>query len=330
MIKTMRSTNIFFNARLMSTVRFGLVIFALISFLTSGWGFTLKSHASTASSPQRAPSPSTIRIMPANGSAFLVDQRFDIRAEAPPGVTSPLRVALDGRDITEWNNRSYLTKAAVPPPSPTITKASAFLSREWSFSRPGRHTLRGSVEGSAPHEVSFEILPWQGMGAKVRNVILLIGDGMGVAQRTAARIVSRGVTEGRYQNGMLEMDKMQATGLVTTSSLSAMVTDSSPGASCYSTGNKADNNEEGVFPDNTDNDALKTSDPESDAFFDNPRVENISEFLRRKRYLHLTPSFIGSRWRGMLQTLRNSTFPFGHCPAKGIAEESQINQRTGG
>jgi alkaline phosphatase len=286
-IKTMRSTNIFFNARLMSTVRFGLIILPLLYLLTNGWGFMLKSDASTASSPQRIASPATIRIMPANGSAFLVDQRFDIRVEAPPGVTSPLLVALDGRDITEWNNRSYLTKAAIPPPSPALTKAAAFLSREWSFSRPGRHTLRASAEGSAAHEVSFEILPWQSPGPKVRNVILLIGDGMGVAQRTAARIVSRGVTEGRYQNGMLEMDKMQATGLVTTSSLSAMVTDSSPGASCYSTGNKADNNEEGVFPDNTDNDALKTSDPESDAFFDNPRVENISEFLKRARNMNL-------------------------------------------
>ena len=80
---------------------------------------------------------------------------------------------------------------------------------------------------------------------------------------------------------------MQATGFVTTSSLNALVTDSSPGASCYATGNKAANNEEGVFPDNTDSDALKGTDPESDAFFDNPRVENISEFLRRTRNINL-------------------------------------------
>src|SRR6266511_6260063 len=71
--------------------------------------------------------------------------------------------------------------------------------------------------------------------------------------------------------------------LVTTSSLSAMVTDSAPGASCYATGNKAANHEEGVFPDNTDNEGLKGSDPESDRFLDNPRVENISEYLHRTR-----------------------------------------------
>jgi alkaline phosphatase len=226
--------------------------------------------------------------MPPDGSTFLIDQRFDIRAEAPPGVSGSLHVSLDGRDIGEWNNRSHLTGGPiVPRPSPTMTNAPTFLSRDWSFPRAGRHTLRATADGAASHEVSFEILAWQGSRAKVRNVILLIGDGMGVAHRTAARIVSRGVAEGRYRNGMLEMDQMQATGLVTTSSLNAMVTDSAPGASCYATGNKAANNEEGVFPDNTDSDALKRTDPESDAFLDNPRVENISEYLHRTRGMNV-------------------------------------------
>jgi alkaline phosphatase len=51
--------------------------------------------------------------------------------------------------------------------------------------------------------------------------------------------------------------------------LNSIVTDSSPGASCYATGNKANNNQHGVFPDDTlDN-------------FDNPRVESIGEYLHR-------------------------------------------------
>lgn len=226
--------------------------------------------------------------MPPDGAAFLIGQRFDIRVEAPPGIRGPLHVSLDGRDISDWNNRSHLTgRAILQPPSPALTGASFFLSRDWSFPGAGRHTLRATAEGAAPAEISFEITAWQGSGSPVRNVILLIGDGMGVAHRTAARIVSRGLTEGKYRNGLLEMDQMQATGLVTTSSLNAMVTDSSPGASCYSTGNKGNNHEEGVFPDNTDNDPLKRTDPESDAFFDNPRVENISEILHRTRGTNL-------------------------------------------
>ncbi len=225
-----------------------------------------------------------MRIMPADGSSFLVGQRFDIRVEGPAGANGPLRVRLDGRDIGEWNNRNHLTGNAIDhQPAPPFQGGAVFISRQWSFPRPGRHQIRAQAGNTEAREVSFEIVGWEGKGSRVRNVILLIGDGMGVAHRTAARIASRGLTEGRYRNGLLEMDRMTAVGLVTTSSLSAMVTDSAPGASCYATGNKAANHEEGVFPDNTDNEGLKGSDPESDRFLDNPRVENISEYLHRTR-----------------------------------------------
>lgn len=251
------------------------------------------AHAGLVEAPglrssQTGNARSPVRLIPPDGAMFIVDQRFDIRAEAPAGLTATLRVSLDGRDITEWNGRSRLTgKAATNPLLPPLNGGAVFVSRDWSFPRPGKHTLRASVDGAPSSEVSFEVVSWRGNLAGVRNVILLIGDGMGVAHRTAARIVSRGVKEGRYRNGMLEMDTMQATGFVTTSSFSALVTDSAPGASCYATGHKAANNEEGVYPDNTDNDALKGSDPESDRFFDNPRVENISEYLHRTRGINL-------------------------------------------
>jgi alkaline phosphatase len=59
--------------------------------------------------------------------------------------------------------------------------------------------------------------------------------------------------------------------MVMTSSLNTVITDSSPGMAAYSTGQKNNNNQEGVFPDNTD------------AAFDNPRMEYIGELLRRTR-----------------------------------------------
>ena len=46
-------------------------------------------------------------------------------------------------------------------------------------------------------------------------------------------------------------------------------TDSAPGMSNYVNGNKAANNQEGVFPDDTV------------AAFDNPRIEYLSEYLHR-------------------------------------------------
>ena len=60
------------------------------------------------------------------------------------------------------------------------------------------------------------------------------------------------------------MDTFPVTGMVMTASLNSIVTDSAPGMANYVTGNKANNNQEGVFPDDT-----------LDAF-DNPRVEYLS------------------------------------------------------
>jgi alkaline phosphatase len=57
--------------------------------------------------------------------------------------------------------------------------------------------------------------------------------------------------------------------MVKTASLNSVVTDSSPGMTSYVSGNKNNNNEEGVFPDDT-------TDP-----FDNPRIEYLSEYLHR-------------------------------------------------
>jgi alkaline phosphatase len=93
---------------------------------------------------------------------------------------------------------------------------------------------------------------------------------MGVAHRSAARIVRYGVVAGRPK-GFLAMDQFPGTGLITTYSLNSVVTDSSPGMTCYSTGNHADNNQEGVFPAHVKNP------------FHAPRVEYMAKYLHRLR-----------------------------------------------
>jgi len=105
-------------------------------------------------------------------------------------------------------------------------------------------------------------------GRKAKNVIYLIGDGMSMAHRTAARIVSKGVSMGKAIEP-LAMDTLPVTGIVMTPSLNSIITDSAPGAACYSTGNKSFNGQVAVFPDDT---ADK---------WDNPRVEHMGSFLSR-------------------------------------------------
>lgn len=102
----------------------------------------------------------------------------------------------------------------------------------------------------------------------IKNVIIMVGDGMGVAHRTAARLVRHGVTGGT-SNGYLAMDAFPGTGLLTTHSLNSIITDSAPGMACYTSGNHFNNNQEGVFP-------ARVTNP-----FYAPRVEYLAEYLHR-------------------------------------------------
>jgi alkaline phosphatase len=195
-----------------------------------------------------------LRIMPPDGSVFAAGQRFDVRVES--SAAAGLRVLLDGRDVTAED----------------ADAGAAFLRRGLSFEAAGDHVLAAETPDGARDKARFRVEAWEaaGPGARARNVILLLGDGMGAAHRTAARIVSRGVANGKAR-GLLAMDTMPVTGQVMTFSLNAVITDSSPGMAAYVTGAKGNNNQQGVFPDDT-----------ADAF-DNPRVEYLGELLRRRR-----------------------------------------------
>jgi alkaline phosphatase len=203
---------------------------------------------------------------------FLPGQRFDLQATLSPDP---------GQTII---GAEFLVDGVVVPGAVSVVPANASLTpplaansisialRAYSISTPGIHTLAVRAQQSDLQLVTTngnfqvdEIRP-TGLGAK--RIIIMIGDGMGIAHRTAARIMSKGITLGKA-NAALAMDTFEFTGVVTTHSLNSICTDSSPGASCYATGNKANNNQHGVFPDDTTDNG------------DNPRVESIGEYLHR-------------------------------------------------
>jgi alkaline phosphatase len=210
---------------------------------------------------------------------FLPGQRFDLQATVVPDEGASIDAVdwyVDERKVTRGVVETVTTGLAAtladgrPPPAGTRVASV----RGYSLDRPGVHALRvvaRQQDGqTAEARGNFAIVEPQGQGPRVRNVILLLGDGMGAAQRTAARIVGAGYTLGKAR-GLLAMDSLPHGALVRTASLNSIVTDSAPGMSSYVTGNKAANNEEGVFPDDT-------LDP-----FDNPRVEYLAEYLHRTR-----------------------------------------------
>ena len=88
-------------------------------------------------------------------------------------------------------------------------------------------------------EVQFPLVP----DTQVRNVVLFIGDGMGLAQLSASRMGIKGA------NGWFTIECMPVTSLVRTNSADDIITDSAAGATAYATGHKTRNRMLSVSPD---------------------------------------------------------------------------------
>jgi alkaline phosphatase len=202
-------------------------------------------------------------------SRFLPGQRFDLQATVAPD---------SGKTITEI---SFYVDNAVVPGTVSLTAATVAgqpagatigTLRAFGDTSEGVHKLtvvaKQSDNSTVTADGNFEIVEIKQQGRRAKNIIILLGDGMGIAHRTAARLMKNGSQQGKA-NAPLAMDLFPVTGIAMTASLNSIVTDSAPGMACYSTGNKFNNNQEGVFPDDT-----------ADAF-DNPRVEYMGEFLAR-------------------------------------------------
>ena len=104
---------------------------------------------------------------------------------------------------------------------------------------------------------------------KARNVILLIGDGLSAAHRSAARAMGAGYAMGRAK-APLAMDDMPHTALLGTSAMDSLLPDSAQTATAYATGQKTAVEAVGVMAD-------RTPDPTDD-----PRVEGLLSLAKRK------------------------------------------------
>ncbi len=201
----------------------------------------------------------TISVTPPDKSRFLTGQRFDLRVEgkSTSGITAAT-LAVDGTPIAFSS-------------SDTFTGGTGYNLRGYSNSTPGLHTLTATLTdstGTATASAQFQVISPSGGRRPAKNLIIMLGDGMGAAHRTAARVVMGG-----YQSNLstpaLNMDQFPATGMIMTASLNSIVTDSAPGMACYSSGSHANNGQEGVYP-------ATFANP-----FAQPRVEYLAEYMHR-------------------------------------------------
>jgi alkaline phosphatase len=215
--------------------------------------------------------PSSVTLVPPDGARLLQGQRFDIRVEGKGTGPYSAILTIDGKPA------AFTSGAQSTSTTDGISSAGwgGFNLRGHALRKPGLHTLSATfadATGSATVTSRIQVVDARGdrEGGRepVKNVIIFLGDGMGVAHRTAARLVKYGVAGGDPL-GRLEMDGFPGLGLVSTHSLNSIVTDSAPGMACYSTGNHAFNGQEGVYP-------AHVLSP-----FYQPRVEYMGEYLHR-------------------------------------------------
>lgn len=143
---------------------------------------------------------------------------------------------------------------------------SAILLRGLKISAPGDYKIEVAA-GDETKSVTWNVYETAAQ-PKAKNIIFLLGDGLSVAHRTAARIMSKGMTEGKA-NGRLNMDDLERMAFIGTSATNAVDTDSANTMSAYMTGHKTAVNAIGVYADRTP------------ASLDDPRVETFAEAVRR-------------------------------------------------
>jgi alkaline phosphatase len=216
---------------------------------------------------------SNVTITPQNHAKFLAEQRFDIRVEGAGTGPYSATLAIDGvpKTFTSGAQNTTTTDGI------SLSGWGGFNLRGYSNCTPGPHTITATftdAAGTTTVTSAFDIDDPVGSRQEIKNVIIMLGDGMGTAHRTAARLVRYGVSAGD-PNGYLAMDSFPATGMVVTHSLNTVVTDSAPGMACYSTGIHQANGQEGVLPAHMTN-----------PFF-YPRVEYMAEYLHRAHNMSL-------------------------------------------
>lgn len=205
-------------------------------------------------------------VYPLDRATILTGSPFDFKVEFA-SVVKPedVKITVNGQDYKAALGKDAEFVAEEKNKDKVL--GSAVILRGVSLANAGDYKIEVSA-GSETKNVTWAVYGTPAQ-AKAKNVIFLIADGLSVAHRTAARIMSKGMTEGKA-NGRLNMDDVPPVAFIGTSATDAVATDSANTMSAYMTGHKTAVNAIGVYADRTP------------ASLDDPKVETIAEALRRQ------------------------------------------------
>lgn len=207
-----------------------------------------------------------VRILPVDTAKFWAGARFDFDVEVSGAKNlENVKVDINGVPADKFFGKNAVQKTL-------DNGVVSYRIDQVSFPKTGDITVTASVNDNGVVSTStakYKVVNEKAV-KRAKNVILFIGDGMSLQAREIARILSKGMTNGKY-NDLLAMEKLDHNAVITTSGYDSLVTDSANSASAYATGHKSVVNAMGVYEDST-------KDP-----LDDPKVENLSEILKRTR-----------------------------------------------
>ncbi len=201
-------------------------------------------------------------IYPIDRAAVLAGSRFDLKVEFDQVVPrEQIRVTVGGRPAEVVFGRPGLWLEREDGKSVT-----SWVLQGASLTRTGPVEVV-ATGGGQTLRVTWDV--YATGPRKAKNLILFIGDGLSPAHRTAARLLARGMSQGKFK-GVLSFDHFPHTGLVGTSGMDSIITDSANSMSAYTTGHKSSLNAMGVYASRAEND------------FEHPRVETLVELVKRR------------------------------------------------
>ena len=232
-----------------------------------------------------APKNSMLAIVPVDGAEFILNQRFDVSVELhalgsiPPSVDN-LQITINGesaesvlgkpREQTEtWNFTYSKTLKALDNKDLTMVAVSRVAIRSGKLSKPGKYQVQVSVGGEM---VKAEWTVREPAERIVKNVILMIGDGMASSMISAARMISKSTRFGKFQDNVLNLEKLGGSiGKIMTNGIDSIMTDSANSAAAYNSGQKGWSSSLNVYADTSENP------------IDDPKVETLAEYIKSYR-----------------------------------------------
>ena len=195
-------------------------------------------------------------IYPIDRADILAGSHFDFKVEFPGLQKADVPVTVNGEPYAK-----VLGGAGTFIEREDGKDQSALVLRDVSL-KPGAYTVKAGTAS-----VTWNV--YTTGPRKAKNVILFIGDGLSPAHRVAARLLSKGIDQGKSL-GKLAIDDMPHMALVATAGSDSIITDSANSASAYATGHKSAVNAMGVYAD-------RSANP-----FDDPKVEPIAKLVKRR------------------------------------------------